>query len=366
MLSKADRNGLYPVYFCITINRKRKYLFTGYRVKEKDWDPVSNQVKKNTQDASFINASLAKKISDLQTRLIQREISGEPPTLLIAKKILSGGSGRDDFFSFCDDLLSTITKTQVPETVAVFKNEVRRIRLFSPVLSFADIDQGFLRRYQAWLMDHEKLSNNSVHKAWKLLRKIFNAARREKPGIDNPFAGFKNPVYKQTDRTYLLKEQVQAMEDLMNKPLRDDQRTTLNYFLLGCYSGLRFSDWERFNYKGYIQGDRILLRAKKNGELISLQMHQKLKEVVERLKDSPPVRSEQETNRLLKGLAVMAGINKPVTCHVSRHSFAVRCAELDIPPSVTAELMGITLKTVMVYYRITNRKIDQEFAKWDG
>lgn len=90
-----------------------------------------------------------------------------------------------------------------------------------------------------------------------------------------------------------------------------------------------------------------------------------LNEVVDNLKSCGKCPSEHHLNATLKVLAVMAGIKKNVTTHVARHSFAVRCAELGISIETTAELMGVTVKTCQIYYRITGRKIDQEVERWE-
>lgn len=75
--------------------------------------------------------------------------------------------------------------------------------------------------------------------------------------------------------------------------------------------------------------------------------------------------SGDKTREYLIGIAKIAGIKKHITTHTGRYSFAIRCAEMDIPPIITAELMGISLREVMTYYKLTNRKIDKEFSKWD-
>ena len=67
---------------------------------------------------------------------------------------------------------------------------------------------------------------------------------------------------------------------------------------------------------------------------------------------------EPKTNENLKGLGKLAGIKKKLTSHVARHSFAVRCAELGISIETTAQLVGVAVKTFLIYYKVTNRKID--------
>jgi integrase len=141
---------------------------------------------------------------------------------------------------------------------------------------------------------------------------------------------------------------------------------TINYFLLGVYSGLRFSDWQRFSYDGFIQGDRIILGAKKNGEIIGMKMHDKLKAVVERLRTMPAIYSEPKTNEYLKGIATLAGINKNITCHVSRHTYCTHCLRLGIQDDVIAQTMGITLKTLQIYKHLLDSEVDSEIGKWNS
>ena len=45
---------------------------------------------------------------------------------------------------------------------------------------------------------------------------------------------------------------------------------TLTWFLFGCYTGLRHSDWEQFDYKKRVEGEFLKLRAKKNGRWVVL------------------------------------------------------------------------------------------------
>jgi len=134
---------------------------------------------------------------------------------------------------------------------------------------------------------------------------------------------------------------------------------------LGCYSGLRYSDWNRFNYEEFIQGDRLIFRAKKNRAAVTILMHDKLKEVVQRLRNLPAVYTEQKTNFYLKSIAVLAGINKNLTTHVARHTFATNCLRLKYPDNYIAQAMGITKETLEVYKHLINPELDVEMLKWN-
>lgn len=358
--TSPDASGKHSIMICIRVNGRRIYQKTGFKTALKDWDGTG--VRKGVHNFQRINDKIRQKLNDVEAAILDTDLKKEPVTATVVRRLLNGSAGSHDFFSFAADLEHYLKTKYSPETLAIYKNEIRRIKKFSPSLSFSDINHNFLRRYEGWLISDQHLSGNSVHKAWKILKKVINAAIREKKASEYPFTGFDNPKYRQTDRTYLLSDEVEKIETALLKPMDEAVRIAANYFLLGCYGGLRVSDWQRFG-PAFIQFDRIILRAKKNGELVSLQMYPKLRAVVDRLLLLPPCKNEQETNDLLKGVGKLAGLSKVLTSHVARHSFAVRCAERDIPPAVTAEFMGITVKTVMVYYKITNRKIDAEFAR---
>lgn len=90
-----------------------------------------------------------------------------------------------------------------------------------------------------------------------------------------------------------------------------------------------------------------------------------MRNVLERLKNLPPPFSEQKTNEHLKAIAELAGIGKKITTHVARHSFAVRCLELKMSEETVAHYMGITVRTVKHYAKVTSSKLDSEFAAWD-
>lgn len=357
--SRKNVDGKSPIKICITINRKRTYMTTGFRIDLSEWDIKNNLVKKSVSNADIINATIKSKIYEYQSSILKHSIAGEKVSVSTFKNKRS-----KDVTEYIDQVLIDFKGKWSDGRVRHFKTERTRLHAFAPGIRFDEIDNSFLKRYEKFLRVNGN-GNNTIHSIWKRLMRIFNLARKDGLTENYPFTHYENPKYKQTIRTFLLSDEVERIENLLKLPITETQNLVINYFLLGCYSGLRFSDWYRFNYDGFIQGDRIILGTKKTGEIISLQMHRRLKEVVERIRHLPKIISADKTRDYLVGIGNMAKIKKHITTHVARHSFAVRCAEMDIPPVVTAELMGISLREVMVYYQLTNRKIDAEFAKWD-
>jgi site-specific recombinase XerD len=357
---KENSDELAPIKIIVTISGKRTVKSIGERVLTKDWNEEDALVRKSHPKHTLINGKIKSEISRIEDELRIKQITGERISVrnLKHKEV----NFTKYFRQYIDERKGVLAES----TIDVFENSLTKLEEYDNDISLQSIDSGWLRRYHQHLT--KDLENNTVHKIWKKMRTVFLAAAAEGKVDGDPFKQYQNPKYIQTDRTWLSAEEVESWEKAIKKPMDDEMLRSGMYYLLGCYSGLRISDWQRFNPEFIIDnGKRLTLRAKKNGELVSLLMHAKLKSVVDQLLQMKPCPTDQIVNEKLKDIALLCepAITKTVTAHSSRHSFAVRCAELGIAPIVTAEFLGITLKAVMVYYKITNRKLDEEMAKWD-
>jgi site-specific recombinase XerD len=205
------------------------------------------------------------------------------------------------------------------------------------------------------------MANNTINTSFKYLRRIITQAFKEKLIKENPFDSYDIPRYRQTDRIYLTKDELATLVEYAEQ-LTGSLRVTGYFFLLGCYSGLRHSDWQRFNYQNMVHDGFIRIRAKKNKKHVVLPIGLTLSKILDVVKELPPPASNQKCNVMLKAIADAAGIKKPLTTHAARHSFGYLCASNKIPKSVTAELMGINTHTVEVYYHLAGENIIQQAA----
>lgn len=108
-------------------------------------------------------------------------------------------------------------------------------------------------------------------------------------------------------------------------------RNTAYYFLLGSYSGLRHSDWVRFNYETMVEDGFLKLRAKKNKKYVVMLIGKTLNKILHVVKELPPPMSNQKCNVMLKAIGTSVAIKKELTTHVARHSFGCMCAANKIP-----------------------------------
>jgi len=81
-----------------------------------------------------------------------------------------------------------------------------------------------------------------------------------------------------------------------------------------------------------------------------------------------PVLSNQKVNSYLKEIADLCGINKNVTFHLARHTFATTTTlSKGVPIETVSKMLGHTnIRTTQIYARITNEKISQDMELLAG
>lgn len=334
----------YPIKIAVTVERKVTYILTGYKVHISQWDDTKKAAIK-ISNANLINVSIRRQIAELEKNFIEQNLDGKQ----ITKHVILGTKDKSlNYFTYAKD-------------VRYHHTELERLKNYAGQnLMISDIDVQFLRKFE----QHERkrgMSNNTINQSFKYFSRIMNQARKEKIIKENPFDEYNKPKFKQTDRIYLLESELNLLKDMLDKPMHISLQITLAYFLLGCYTGLRQSDWQKFDQKN-IEDGCIKLRAMKNNEHVVLPIGKSLKVILERIKDLPKAYSLQKSNDALKIIAAICGIDKNLSSHVGRHTFGYQCASNGLPESTTAMLMGISAQTVKVYYHLSGANIKTQAA----
>ena len=76
-----------------------------------------------------------------------------------------------------------------------------------------------------------------------------------------------------------------------------------------------------------------------------------------------PVTSNQKMNKALKEVVKKAGINKTLTCHIGRHTFACIAVNNKVPMETISRALGhASIKTTQIYSKVSSQKIEDDFA----
>ena len=96
--------------------------------------------------------------------------------------------------------------------------------------------------------------------------------------------------------------------------------------------------------------------------------------IIEKYKDQRvggrllPVISNQKMNEYLKEIAVLCNINKNLTTHTARHTFAttVTLTE-DVPIETVSKMLGHTnITTTQIYAKIVDKKLRKDAEVWNN
>lgn len=365
---RPNDKGQYPIYIRITINRKQSYISTGYHLEQKYWDAKGERVREGHMLSGTINADITTRKQTIIKKIVDFQVRGEKVTAATIKDLVASRTDLHNIFEFTEQFIKEVQHKRKAGTLENYRKHLKVLELFhgSRSLAFEEITHDYLVKFEDHLRHpvegankRDALGGNYIHAIWKTIKTFFNAAKKR--GVINcyPFEVYENPEYAAPVKDYLTITELDRLEEFADKTSNQVMKQTVVYFLLGCYSGLRLSDWRQFDYSKHVEDNRLYLHAKKNGERVIMPVVGRLARHLERVKGITLQITEQEINRTLKNIA---GIKKKITTHTGRHTFAITmCAERGISAETCSELMGITIKTcVENYYRVTNLKIDKE------
>lgn len=204
-----------------------------------------------------------------------------------------------------------------------------------------------------------KLSRNSKVSYFNKLRACLNEAFERRIIAYNPMRGIDNFKAEEGKRMYLTIDEVRK---LAQTPCRSEEVKTA--FLFSCLTGLRRSDiakltWgEVYHQSGFT---RIIFRQKKTGGQEYLDITTQAAALMgERGADDERVfkwfNSPSSTNDIIRVWVANAGINKDITFHCGRHTFATMMLDLGTDLFTVSKLLGhADISTTQIYAKVLDK-----------
>jgi integrase/recombinase XerD len=184
-----------------------------------------------------------------------------------------------------------------------------------------------------WPAGHQKaLSHNTVMKHIQRLRKIVTLAFHMEWINKDPFVRWKM-TYEKTNREFLSEIELQNLE---NKVFISDRLDRVrDLFIFSCYTGISYVDIMNLTPNQLVLGmdgcNWIMTKRQKTNTIVKVPLLGQALDIVNKYKDHPstavkgsllPVLSNEKLNVFLKEVANFVGIQKNLTFHMARHTFA--------------------------------------------
>lgn len=386
--TKRAQNNQTNIYARITVNGKKVNISLKHKVDVKTWNPKSQKLKGNSPTVKVMNLYL----DEVKSGIVQcyRELKMEN-RILTAELIKARYLGEDkihyslrDIFEYHDKAMvhklkaNTIGhyKTTEKHVFAYLKKKHKTLDIYLQDLDYEFIIgfESFLRGYQS-RPSQGTISNNVAMKHIQRLRKIITLAFNMEWIDRDPFVKFK-PKLEKKEREFLTETELQKIERV-SCPI-DRLMTVKDLFIFGCYTGMCYVDimkLKRDNILSGIDGNNwIMTERLKTKTPVKIPLLPVVELLIEKYEDHPrtmfsgglmPYLSNQKLNSYLKEIADMCGINKNLTFHMARHTFATTVTLSNgVPIETVSKLLGHTkIVTTQIYARVIERKISEDMQR---
>ena len=324
----SKRDGKTPIYVQYNYNRDKRILFNTHRRTElKYWGFENDVLRRNHPKYDSINRHIKKIKLEIETIVSNAMDEGIDPNPEYVLKVYNGidqvqsKTRKKDFFEYFDDYVKAKSFRVNRHTVYdnnVLKKHLRGFeRRTRSKVEFKSINYSFYQRFVKYLShdvikpDGEKgLAVNTVRKILVNL-KIFlrDCARRN---IIDPIDTSDFKVYhEEVENIYLTENEINTIYNLDLSNEKDRERIR-DLFVLGCFTGLRYSDLNRIK-PANIKGDFIHLRQGKTMNQVVIPLHDTANKIIQKYYGGIPEGIHMnDFNKLIKGIAEEAGINEEI------------------------------------------------------
>lgn len=381
--SKLSLKGTAPLYLRVTINGDKAEIATGVIIPPNNWNSNKGIVKGNTNEAKALNQKLKQlkeSILKVHNELVATGIPISPD--IIKYRLL----GTDDnqitlmyAFKYHHGLLikqpdnpAMITKynTLLSKVVGFLRYEYNREDLY-----LKELNHQFVVKFELYMKSEQGIGHNTTIKYIQFLKKIIHMSVAHGWIAQNPFANFKCSLLP-VDRGYL---SLAELNKIHNKNFEIARLEDVkNIFIFCCYTGLAYVDVKALERQHLVQKDDgstwIIIHRRKTGIRSPIPLLQQAQKVLDKYNDGKvgqdnllPVISNQKMNAYLKEIGEVCGIEKSLTFHLARHTFATTITLSNgVPIETVSKMLGHTnLKTTQVYAKVLDSKIayDMEALK---
>ena len=361
---KKLKNGNISLYLDIYRNGKREYEFLKlYLIPEK----TKQDKEKNKRTMMLANSIKAKRTVDMQNGEFGFKSAYKEDTLfypyyraMCEKRLGKDSKGNWGNWRSC---LKHMEKYEPNQNITFAEITPKWVQGFKDYLENDACAWG--NDYRKRIKDHP-LSRNSKLSYFNKLRACLTQAYEDRIIQYNPMRGIENFKPEEGTRMYLTIEEVRKLAQT-----ECEYPNIKRAFLFSCLTGLRRSDVLRLTWNDIQEQSgftRIIFRQKKTKGQEYLDITQQAADLLgERGKPDEviftDIHSPTCTNETIKRWVLRAGINKEITFHCARHTFAVMMLDIGTDIYTVSKLLGHReLNTTQIYAKVLDKNKQKAVA----
>ncbi|WP_308130940.1 site-specific integrase [uncultured Flavobacterium sp.] len=388
LISKASINkqGNVSIRCRITFNSVRKIFSTGLSVKSIHWDNKAQEAKPPSDENTFINNQLTLIRNKINQGFLLLQLQGKEFDVEDVYMLYKGESPKEEktilqvFKEHNEQVEKLIGKDYVRSTHLKFVQaselikDFIRYRFKKHDFYFKDLELKFVQDYEFYLKTEKNLSQVTANKMIQRFRKMVKIAIGEGYINRDPFILYKvkrtkkEVVFLTTEELYKLKKHTFSQSRL---------QYVKDMFVFCCYTGLAFNEMSKLEEKHIINGfdgnKWIKIIREKTHKEVSIPL---LPEALSIINKNQYVSqsenrlfqliSNQKFNSYLKEIAEIVGIEKRLTHHIARKTFATTVLLYnDVPMEIVSELLGHSKMSITQehYGKVVQKKVSEHMLR---
>ncbi len=378
-----DKNGLVPLYLRITVNGKRSELSIKRKILRSKWNTEAGKMRGATTEVRAFNRHLDN-IKDRVYKIYEKQLEERRQiTSEIIKNIFLGKSQKPKmllkiFQDHNDQVQKLIGKDFARGTAIRYITARKHVEEYiQNEYQLSDIpiklvNHSFITGFEYYLKSKRNCSHNTTLKYINNFKKIVRIAFANEWIDKDPFLNWK-AKFKIVDREFLTEQEIQ---DIISKKFHTERLDQVkDIFLFCCFTGLAYADVKKLSQDDLVLGidgeTWIKINRTKTKSSSNLPILPTAKMIIKKYKDQPtvskenkllPVLSNQKMNAYLKEIADLCGINKNLTFHIARHTFATTITLSNgVPIESVSKMLGHkSLRTTQHYAKILDQKVSED------
>ena len=383
--AKVNNSGVCPIYTRVTVNAKRFEFSTNKYINPDKWSTEGAKVKGTNEDARTINSHLdylKNQVLEAEKKLFKKDIS------ITSDNLRNELFGQTEikrmlipiFQDHNNKIKELVGKEYAPGTLERYRTSLSHtIEFLQWKYKISDIeinkiDHAFVTDYEFWLRSVRNCANNTAVKYIKNFSKIIKLCLANDWLDKNAFANYKSKV-KEVERIYLSEKEIQ---NIIEKDFKTERLSLVrDIFLFSCFTGLAYIDVKNLTKSHIsigIDGEKWIFTHRQKTESASkIPILPVTQMIIDKYENHPqsnnedkllPILSNQKMNAYLKEIAAVCEIEKELTFHIARHTFATTVTLTNgVPIESVSKMLGHkNLRTTQHYAKVLDRKVSDDMA----
>lgn len=400
---KPNKTGACPVNIRLTFRRKVQYFATTYVIQENEWDDIRSKVIKSKswshlESPERMNFNINSEYTRIY-RIVENALADNPNLNFsqLRAQIKSEKNITYDFYELAQGILDRYKINNSFGTYDKCMSFVRKLKQFAPSLDIHTIDLNFINKYEDYLRNGPKYelrkipiknSPNTIHSNLKFMRQVMNEAVKRDliSSAENPFSR-KVLVTAKTSRPFLTQNELLKLKEM--KLVDKNLQMARDMFLFGCYTGgIRVSDLLMLKV-GDFTSSHVSFKVRKTKDQMRIWLTDISKSIFAKYSEDKSAdmllfdfisndcdlsneysidraisSATTKYNKYLKKIAEQVEINKALSSHVARHTFATTALTRGVDIYAVSKILGHTsVKQTEVYSKIVNEHLDNAMGK---